>query len=812
LGLGGAVEAQAQDTIIKNDKSEISAKVIEITEEHIKYRLFDFLDGPLYNVRKTDVWMIIYEKGRREKFNVPETAASTPAPAPAAVTVAAAPAAPVPVAPAPAAVAPVAAVPDGAPSTPAPPPSAAEATPATPAAETPATTVATAATPTSTEAAPAPVAPAPADPTPGATAAAPAPQAAPAAGGETVAAPAPAPAVAAEAPVEAAPAAAPATPAAAEAPAAPAAAPEAAATPAPAPVVARPQRRREPAAEAAPGQVIWTKLGNGPAPVKYINTDGNILILKANFVMSLDKNTGKQLWLTKVERTKSATLLGDGTLIQVMAGSASTDYLQAFIIDSETGKVVYSPPAAKQVENRVVDAANIVVWEATEAGSRAVVLDKVSGARRAEQKVAPGLARPLRILLQPDGQVVVVSSYGVTALDAATGRLGYNVALKRSARVAELLPPTEPTFELFETAVAGQVCVLKDGYLSGVNLRTGQLTGEQELPGAVVSYQEIGREQLVIGKSGRKDKDLTLGVYDKATGLQLRSSTLPISNAGAMQPVGNDLFVVGGGSTVKLVDLRTLTLKADKTFKNSGDNVQLFANERGIGLLSTGGVEYFNPQDYAATGKTKYFDPAGRAKLKVDDDTYFLANGYLGRVNLKKGEEALLLKDKLPLKLLSGEVPQLELLDDGLAVVTAQSVAKIDFRGSIVYQQYFTPPLVVAGAILGQTAAQTLDSAPKAGTVNLPKQAWITHQRAFETGTVGVVHAGRPNTVLRHHIVLTKADKDELGRFKLLKINKVTGKVEGQVEVENRTPDYIFDPVDSVVYLFDVDSVKAYKI
>ncbi|MCC3158447.1 hypothetical protein LJ737_14450, partial [Hymenobacter sp. 15J16-1T3B] len=88
--IGGALlasGAQAQDVIIKNDKSEISAKVIEITEDHIKYRLFDFLEGPLYNVRKTDVWMIIYEKGRREKFNVPEQTAAAPAgaaPAPAA--------------------------------------------------------------------------------------------------------------------------------------------------------------------------------------------------------------------------------------------------------------------------------------------------------------------------------------------------------------------------------------------------------------------------------------------------------------------------------------------------------------------------------------------------------------------------------------------------------------------------------------------------------------------------------------------------------------------------------------------------------
>ncbi|MCC3159608.1 PQQ-like beta-propeller repeat protein, partial [Hymenobacter sp. 15J16-1T3B] len=578
-----------------------------------------------------------------------------------------------------------------------------------------------------------------------------------------------------------------------------------------APVVpARP--RREPAAEVTAGQQVWAKLGNGPAPVKYINADGNILILKANFVMSLAKNTGKQLWLTKVERTKSAHLIGNGPLIEVVAASANNEYRQSYILNSETGKAIYSPPAARQVENRIVDAANLVVWEATDAGTRALLLDKATGTRLHELPVAPGWARAARILPLPEGKVCVVSGAGVTALDPAAGKLLYHLPLKRSAKVDELLPPTEPTFDVLETGTPGQVCVLKDGYLSGVNIRTGQLTGERELPGAFVLYREAGAEQLVVGKSGKKDKDLLLAVYDKRSCQEVRAATLDISNAGALQPHGNDLFVVGG-SAVKLVDLATLKLKADKTFKTSLDNVQLFANDQGIGLLSAGGVEYFNPQTYAATGKTRYYDPAGRVKHKAGDDTYFWANGYLGRVNLKKGEETLLLKDKLPLKLLDNEAPQLELLPDGLAVVTAQSVTKVDFSGRIVYNHYFTPPVVVAGAIAGHAAAQVADAAAKA-KASAAKQSWVAAQHAFEAGSSEAVYSGPRtfHTELQHHIVLTKADKDEVGRFKLLKINKATGKVEGQVEVENRTPDYIFDPVDSVVYLFDVDSVRAYKI
>jgi hypothetical protein len=71
LSIPGALFSQ--DIIIKNDKSETKAKVIEIQETTIKYKLYDFLEGPLRNISVSDVFMIIYENGKRETFNtVPE--------------------------------------------------------------------------------------------------------------------------------------------------------------------------------------------------------------------------------------------------------------------------------------------------------------------------------------------------------------------------------------------------------------------------------------------------------------------------------------------------------------------------------------------------------------------------------------------------------------------------------------------------------------------------------------------------------------------------------------------------------------------
>lgn len=60
------LHAVAQDVIIKVDKTEIQSKVLEITEDAIKYKKFEFLDGPIYSIKKTDVFMIIYQNGKKE--------------------------------------------------------------------------------------------------------------------------------------------------------------------------------------------------------------------------------------------------------------------------------------------------------------------------------------------------------------------------------------------------------------------------------------------------------------------------------------------------------------------------------------------------------------------------------------------------------------------------------------------------------------------------------------------------------------------------------------------------------------------------
>lgn len=64
---------RAQDNIIKRNGEEIKAKILEITPTMIKYKRFDYLDGPTISVLKSDILMIRYKNGSKEIFSEPQS-------------------------------------------------------------------------------------------------------------------------------------------------------------------------------------------------------------------------------------------------------------------------------------------------------------------------------------------------------------------------------------------------------------------------------------------------------------------------------------------------------------------------------------------------------------------------------------------------------------------------------------------------------------------------------------------------------------------------------------------------------------------
>jgi hypothetical protein len=69
IALISARTAFSQDIITKTNGDEIKAKVIEVEAERVKYRKWENTDGPLYNLPKTEIFMIKYSNGEKEIFS-----------------------------------------------------------------------------------------------------------------------------------------------------------------------------------------------------------------------------------------------------------------------------------------------------------------------------------------------------------------------------------------------------------------------------------------------------------------------------------------------------------------------------------------------------------------------------------------------------------------------------------------------------------------------------------------------------------------------------------------------------------------------
>ena len=59
---------QAQDTIVKRNNEKIVGKILDVDPTEIKYKRFDYQDGPTFTVVKWELKYIVYGNGIKESF------------------------------------------------------------------------------------------------------------------------------------------------------------------------------------------------------------------------------------------------------------------------------------------------------------------------------------------------------------------------------------------------------------------------------------------------------------------------------------------------------------------------------------------------------------------------------------------------------------------------------------------------------------------------------------------------------------------------------------------------------------------------
>jgi len=63
-----SLAAKAQDTIIKRNGDKLVVKLIEVNVNDVKYKLLDYLEGPMFTISKQDIKEIGYANGKKESF------------------------------------------------------------------------------------------------------------------------------------------------------------------------------------------------------------------------------------------------------------------------------------------------------------------------------------------------------------------------------------------------------------------------------------------------------------------------------------------------------------------------------------------------------------------------------------------------------------------------------------------------------------------------------------------------------------------------------------------------------------------------
>ncbi len=64
----GCIPAFSQDTLYKRNGDILFTRILEVNPENVKFKKIEFLDGPIYTLEKSELFMIRYQNGLKDVF------------------------------------------------------------------------------------------------------------------------------------------------------------------------------------------------------------------------------------------------------------------------------------------------------------------------------------------------------------------------------------------------------------------------------------------------------------------------------------------------------------------------------------------------------------------------------------------------------------------------------------------------------------------------------------------------------------------------------------------------------------------------
>lgn len=219
-----------------------------------------------------------------------------------------------------------------------------------------------------------------------------------------------------------------------------------------------------------------------------------------------------------------------------------------------------------------------------------------------------------------------------------------------------------------------------------------------------------------------------------------------------------------------------------------------------------------------ATGASRWEKPFNRledaTRFGIIGDTALLAaKDKLFAVDIKSGAA----REVINLQFQGNDAPYtLEALADGFLVVGSHNLALIDSTGRQTYHVYHS---AVGASLLAKIASTALIVA-----VNVASAA-IAQGQANRTGSTVFYPMITSNPVLSarfaasqlaesYHFLFTSDKGDDLDRhgFSFVRIDKRNGRDAGRVWIDDRTPNYVLDPVTPMLFLLlNEHEVQALK-
>ncbi len=228
----------------------------------------------------------------------------------------------------------------------------------------------------------------------------------------------------------------------------------------------------------------------------------------------------------------------------------------------------------------------------------------------------------------------------------------------------------------------------------------------------------------------------------------------------------------------------------------------MFTNEDGsVGLFGFDGKPVWGEKDMIKGSRVL------RAKPSLDQEIFY-ANGKVYHVNLVTGQKKVII-DKVEFG--EKEVPDnLEFTGSNFVLSSSQNMLGFDENGTVLYQDHWASPKIsLAGriamrtmqvAMVAMASAAAYNQGFAGNTTSLGKQ--YGYQREFfedMSGAFGDVANQRFKASLNrglYNFVLTDVGKG----VGLVKVDKVSGKEEGKIVLNDKEPIYDSDPENGMIF------------